>query len=180
MNMNRLTLSLLLAPMLAACQPPLEKRQGPTMGSTWHISYVRDGRAPKAEQVQIEVQQLLDAMDKAVSTYRNDSDVARFNAAPAGTCMTMPPIVTSTLAPYAQQLHRESEGAFDITLLPALDAWGFGPKAAAQKAKTALQPGAHINEILKAQAPDAPGTSPHTVSAPPSGSNAGAGADPDT
>lgn len=144
---TRHALAWLMLPLLAACQPPLEKLQGPTMGSTWHISYVREGKAPKPDAVRAEIQQLLDGMDQAVSTYRNDSDVARFNAAPAGTCMTMPPIVTQTLAPYARQLHQRSDGAFDITLLPALDAWGFGPKAAAQKAKTVIQPGAQLDQI---------------------------------
>lgn len=144
---TRHALAWLMLPLLAACQPPLEKLQGPTMGSTWHISYVREGKAPKPDAVRAEIQQLLDGMDRAVSTYRNDSDVARFNAAPAGTCMTMPPIITHTLAPYAQKLHQQSDGAFDITLLPALDAWGFGPKAAARKAKTVIQPGAQLDEI---------------------------------
>lgn len=144
---TRHALAGLILPLLAACQPPLEKLQGPTMGSTWHISYVREGNAPKPDTVRAEIQPLLDGMDRAVSTYRNDSDVARFNAAPAGTCMTMPAIVTRTLAPYARQLHQQSDGAFDITLLPALDAWGFGPKAAARKAKAVIQPGTQLDQI---------------------------------
>ncbi|MDO4682370.1 MAG: FAD:protein FMN transferase [Lautropia sp.] len=159
---TRHALTCLILPLLAACQPPLEKLHGLTMGSTWHISYVREGKAPKPDAVQAEIQQLLDDMDRAVSTYRNDSDVARFNAAPAGTCMTMPPVVTRMLAPYARQLHTQSDSAFDITLLPALDAWGFGPKAAARKAKTVIQPGTRLDDsILTGKQPAAaPGNSP--------------------
>lgn len=171
---TRHALAALMLPLLAACQPQLEKLQGPTMGSTWHISYVREGKAPKPDAVRAEIQQLLDGMDQAVSTYRNDSDVARFNATPAGTCMTMPTIVTRTLAPYAHQLHQQGDGAFDITLLPVLDAWGFGPKAAARKAR-AIQPGSRLDEITapsrgssSGQEPDpATGNSPDTPTGTP-------------
>ncbi|MDO5058263.1 MAG: FAD:protein FMN transferase, partial [Lautropia sp.] len=62
-------------------------------------------------------------------------------------------------------LHQQSDGAFDITLLPALDAWGFGPKAAAQKASTVIQPGTRLDDsILSGKQPAAaPGNSPSTL-----------------
>lgn len=96
---------------------------GPTMGSTYAISYHGKG-APDAAQMQREVQAILDEVDAAVSTYRSDSALARFNAAPAGTCMDMPQAATD-LAQHAISLSQQSGGAFDTTLLPALQAWGF-------------------------------------------------------
>ena len=119
-------------PLLAACQPDVVQLSGPTMGSSYHISYVRSSGTPEPEAVQAEIQHQLDQLDAAVSTYRDDSDLARFNAAPAGTCQPMPPMALE-LARSAKQLAADSEGAYDVTLLPVLDAWKFGPKAAREK-----------------------------------------------
>lgn len=124
--------AVLTAPfLLTACrqQSPIERLSGPTMGSTYQISYVRAQDAPEAPVLHAQIQAMLQQLDSAVSTYRDDSAVARFNAAAAGTCMEMPDEAVE-LAQHAQQLAADGEGAFDITLLPALDAWGFGPKAA--------------------------------------------------
>ncbi|MBR6975404.1 MAG: FAD:protein FMN transferase, partial [Ottowia sp.] len=109
-----------------AAPPQLVQLTGPTMGSTYAISYHGKG-APDAAQMQREVQAILDEVDAAVSTYRSDSALARFNAAPAGTCMDMPQAATD-LAQHAITLSQEIGGAFDTTLLPALQAWGFHRK----------------------------------------------------
>ena len=106
-----------------AAPPPLVQLTGPTMGSTYAISYHGKG-APGAATMQREVQAVLDEVDAAISTYRSDSALARFNAAPAGVCMDMPQAATD-LAQHALTLAQESGGAFDTTLLPALQAWGF-------------------------------------------------------
>ncbi|MDO5290453.1 MAG: FAD:protein FMN transferase [Pseudomonadota bacterium] len=117
---------------LAACQraEPIVKFGGPTMGSTYQISYVAESGTPGMVAAQAAVQAVLREVDDAVSTYRPDSALARFNAAPAGTCMAMPEAALA-LARHAQALHQASGGAFDVTLLPALNAWGFGPQARA-------------------------------------------------
>ena len=106
-----------------AAPPPLVQLSGPTMGSTYAISYHGKG-APDAAQMQREVQAILDEVDAAVSTYRSDSALARFNAAPAGACMDMPQTAVD-LAQHAISLSQQSGGTFDTTLLPALQAWGF-------------------------------------------------------
>ncbi|MDO4231996.1 MAG: FAD:protein FMN transferase [Lautropia sp.] len=153
-------LALPLAALLAGCQPKVEKISGPTMGSTWQVSFVREGSAPDAAAIQTEVQKILGDIDKAVSTYRDDSDVAHFNAAPAGICLSMPAVAID-LARYAHTLAASSQGAFDITLLPALDAWGFGPKAARQKA-TSSAPDAAAGSG-QASAPETPGKQGVTI-----------------
>ena len=128
------TVALALA---AGCQPkaaPIARIEGPTMGSTYHISYVPTATgAPAAAQAQGAVQALLGEIDAAISTYRDDSDLARFNAAPAGTCMAMPAVALD-LARHALTLAQQGEGAFDVTLLPVLEAWGFRHSAAPQAA----------------------------------------------
>ena len=114
---------------LAACKPAGQAQQvvkftGPTMGSSYQISYVAEPGVPELAAAQAGVQAILGEIDAAVSTYRADSALARFNAAPAGSCMDMPAAAIA-LAEHAQALHADSGGAFDVSLLPALEAWGF-------------------------------------------------------
>ena len=73
-----------------------------------------------------------------MSTYRLDSDIARFNQSPANSCMQMPQPVLD-LAQYGYELSRRSDGAFDLTLGPLLNLWGFGPQARAKHVPSAAE-----------------------------------------
>ena len=118
-----------LAAALTGClhSEKIESFGGPTMGSTYSVKYVQaDGVAPKAE-LQAATEAVLAEIDAQVSTYRADSLIEAFNRAPAGTCQDMPSGVLHLVAA-GNQLHEESGGAFDLTLEPLLDLWGFGPK----------------------------------------------------
>jgi thiamine biosynthesis lipoprotein len=105
----------------------IEEFGGPTMGSTYSIKYVRnDGVAPQTE-LKAATEAILAEIDQQMSTYRDDSLIEQFNQAPAGTCQTMPEGVLQ-LVRAGDRLHEESQGAFDLTLEPLLDLWGFGPR----------------------------------------------------
>lgn len=122
-------LSLLLSAsmLLAGCSERVEEFGGPTMGSTYSVKYVRSASAPSVEQARGEVEAILGEVDRQMSTYRADSDVERFNALPAGSCMALPAPMLE-LVGFASALSRDSDGAFDMTLEPLLNLWGFGPK----------------------------------------------------
>ena len=114
----------------------VEVLSGPTMGSTYTIKYVFNASTPAADAVGVEVQSILDEVDRQMSTYRLDSDIARFNQSPANSCMQMPQPVLD-LAQYGYELSRSSDGAFDLTLAPLLNLWGFGPQARAKHVPSA-------------------------------------------
>lgn len=129
----------ILAVTLTACDNNAERIEvlsGPTMGSTYTIKYVKNASTPAADAVGVEVQNILDEVDRQMSTYRLDSDIARFNQSPANTCMKMPQPVLE-LAQYGDDLSRASDGAFDLTLSPLLDLWGFGPQARGKQVPSA-------------------------------------------
>ena len=97
---------------------------GTTMGSTYSIKWVGSDSTPEPEQIKLQVDELLEEFESVASTWRPDSQLSRFNAAPAGTCQEMPqPIVD--LVVLAEQLHDESAGSFDLTLGPLMRLWGF-------------------------------------------------------
>lgn len=116
----------------------VEVLTGPTMGSTFTIKYVHNASTPAADAVGVAVQSILDEVDRQMSTYRLDSDIARFNQSPANTCMPMPQPVLD-LVQYGDELSRISDGAFDLTLGPLLDVWGFGPQARVKHVPSAEQ-----------------------------------------
>ncbi|MEW7859900.1 FAD:protein FMN transferase [Pseudomonas chlororaphis] len=105
----------------------LESFGGPTMGSTYSIKYVRRAGLAAPSEVQAQVERILAQIDRQMSTYRNDSDIERFNDLPANSCQAMPAAVLR-LIEVGQQLSRDSQGAFDLTVEPLLNLWGFGPQ----------------------------------------------------
>ncbi|WP_449434000.1 FAD:protein FMN transferase [Pseudomonas putida] len=116
--------------LLAACNqgPTLERLGGPTMGSSYTIQYVRAAGGPAPAEVQAAVEVILHDIDRHYSTYRADSTVSRFNQLPANQCLVLPSDMLDLVA-FGQHLAEQSAGAFDLTVEPLLDLWGFGPQA---------------------------------------------------
>ncbi len=124
----------LVAAALAGCSHPdkVDGFGGPTMGSTYSVKFVRTESTPETLKLQQGVEAILAEIDQQVSTYRPDSLVSRFNQAPAGSCQPMPQPVLDMVS-LGERFSRDSEGAYDMTLLPLLDAWGFGPGSRGEK-----------------------------------------------
>ncbi|MBH3427407.1 FAD:protein FMN transferase [Pseudomonas alkylphenolica] len=110
----------------------LERISGPTMGSSYTVQYVRTPQGPSPERVRREVETILEGVDKRFSTYRGDSLTATFNRLPANSCQAMPADVLA-LVRVGEQLSQSSDGAFDLTVEPLLDLWGFGPQSRLEK-----------------------------------------------
>lgn len=127
-----------LAAALTGClfQDKIESFVGPTMGSTYTVKYVAGSGAADKAQLWRDTESILADIDKQLSTYRSDSDIEIFNALPAGECMAMPEGVRE-LVLAGQQLSDESNGAFDLTIEPLLNLWGFGPQGKGERVPTA-------------------------------------------
>lgn len=82
----------------------------------------------------------VDQVDRQMSTWKPDSDLMRFNAAPVGEWVAVPAdlafVVTEGL-----KIARDSRGAFDMTVGAAVNAWGFGPPPADPLAVADPSPG---------------------------------------
>lgn len=114
--------------LLAGCGDRLEQFGGPTMGSSYSVKYIRSASGLSVDQARNEVEGILAEVDRQMSTYRADSEVERFNALPAGSCMTLPAPMLE-LVSFAGELSKSSDGAFDMTVEPLLNLWGFGPQS---------------------------------------------------
>ncbi len=97
------------------------------MGCTYLVKIVDAPLSPQQiETLKTEVDQRLKEVNRQMSHYQPDSDLSRFNRAPANVPFKVPPGF-ARVARQALELNCVSEGAFDPTLGPVIDVWGFGP-----------------------------------------------------
>ncbi|MBV7550210.1 FAD:protein FMN transferase [Pseudomonas sp. PDM26] len=128
----RVSLLVMLLTLLYGCGERIERISGPTMGSTYSIQYVPAAQTPDSQRVKAEVETILAALDQQFSNWRSDSVVSRFNDLPAGACQALPEDMQRLLA-YGEFLFRESGGAFDLTVQPLMNLWGFGPQSRGER-----------------------------------------------
>ncbi len=108
---------------------PLAAFQGPAMGTVWNAKLagpLADSLASKASSA---VAAALEGVVRRMSTYLDSSELARFNAAPAGKAVALSRETLEVFA-LAREVSAATGGAFDVTVAPAVDAWGFGPSKA--------------------------------------------------
>ena len=102
----------------------VHRLQGWTMGSTWQVNAVGPASLdPYPLKAAIEAE--LATLDQQLSGYRDTADLSRFNRAPVGQWHALPPHLAAVLT-FGQALHRESAGAFDLSVKPLVNLWGFG------------------------------------------------------
>lgn len=108
--------------------PPLEELRlaGRAQGTTYRIHAYRatDG-SPPADVVERQVTEELDHIDRLLSSWRDDSEIERFNAAPPGTPFVLSPENAALLA-RSREVWRLTNGAFDPALGAVIRLWGFG------------------------------------------------------
>ena len=99
---------------------------GQTMGTTWEVKLAGPGLGPQ------EIRQAAGAAESALaevvslmSNWEADSEISRFNAHSSLAPFTVSP-PTLEVVSAAQAISEETEGAFDITVGPLVEAWGFG------------------------------------------------------
>jgi len=117
----------LLPPTISAEPPPagmdVLTLGGASMGTTWSARVA--GMAGR-ETLQRGLQQQLDRVVAQMSHWEPDSDLGRFNRAPAGTWHTLPGGFFKVLH-YALGVARASGGACDPCAGQLVNLWGFGP-----------------------------------------------------
>ncbi|GGY41122.1 thiamin biosynthesis lipoprotein ApbE [Bacterioplanes sanyensis] len=123
------TLVLLSMFLLACSQAPeqrVERISGPTMGTSYHISIVAQGSVDLSA-LQAQVDQRLRAINRSMSTYDPSSELSLLNQRQQGGEAQVSDDLAEVLA-MALQVNQQSEGAFDVTVGPLVNRWGFGPE----------------------------------------------------
>ncbi len=134
---TRLSLSasfLFLFLFLVACAPAKTERDsykfsGNTMGTQYNITVVAEkGKSLTIDkdQLQKEIDTELKSINQIMSTYIPDSELMQFNRSPLNEVQEIsePLMVVFGMG---KMVSDRSNGAFDVTVGPLVDLWGFGP-----------------------------------------------------
>lgn len=102
---------------------------GSIFGTSYTVRVVPAGAIDEARRLQLEdaVEQALQAVDAAMSTWREDSEIERFNRSGVEPFPASPALLEVVAA--AIDVSTRSDGAFDVTVGPLVEAWGFGARA---------------------------------------------------
>lgn len=114
---------------LSACAKPapLLQLEGRSMGTSWHVTLMpATGQTADREALQHGIEAALEAVNHSMSTYRDDSEISRFNALSPDTWFDLSPDFYTVLST-ALAVGWQSGGAYDVTVAPLVNLWGFGP-----------------------------------------------------
>lgn len=127
---------LLLACGLTACGPQtadnIHTFSGATMGAGYSVIVNAPALPVARRDIEAGIADILDEVTMQMSTYRPDSELMRLNnAQDTGPLPVSKDLLTVLLA--AQAISRLTQGAFDITVYPLVELWGFGPTGEYQR-----------------------------------------------
>ena len=127
---------LLVVFLVLSTRPRLYSFNGQVMGTTYNVSYVADLFSHPLSEVSPVVHAALADVDQRMSTYKPDSELMRFNRSPVGQPFTVSADIVE-LVREARVISQMSGGAYDITVGPLVNLWGFGPREQSQSGSSA-------------------------------------------
>lgn len=98
---------------------------GETMGTTYHVTVTVDPDPDTSIVILAAIDTVLRRVDDWMSTYRPDSEISRFNDFTGSGWFAVSP-ETAQVISAALRVSADSAGAFDVTVGPLVDLWGFG------------------------------------------------------
>ncbi len=116
------------------------KITGPTMGTTYHITY----EDSLGRDLQARVDSLLSEVNLSVSTYIDSSLISRFNRAEKGLDLSAEPEALRrhflNNLRISRRVYEWSDAYFDPTVMPLVNYWGFGytPKGKGEAVDSSL------------------------------------------
>ncbi|KQV80371.1 thiamine biosynthesis protein ApbE [Massilia sp. Root351] len=158
---------ILLPQQISEVAPPrgsaVHRLGGLSMGTSWTV-LVAGAAVP--QQLQASLQQQLDSVVAEMSHWEAESDLGRYNRAPPGSWLPLPPACFDVLS-FAMQVAHLSGGAYDPCAGAIVNAWGFGPSGRHDQPGFVAPSAARIAELRAARAaqrlllappPEVPGT----------------------
>jgi FAD:protein FMN transferase len=105
---------------------PVHELVGPTMGTSFRVLIAADLAEGELDRTRRLVEERLDSLSRLMSTYDATSEISRFNRHASTEPVAATPELIDVLT-MAREVSERSGGAFDVTVGPLVEAWGFGP-----------------------------------------------------
>jgi thiamine biosynthesis lipoprotein len=126
-----------LALLVTACgndssQARLREFDGDTQGTTYHIKVVDLPAALTPDTVKSAIEAELDDVTQHLSTYTPGSELSLFNRSRDSGWLPASTGLVQVLSE-ARQISELSHGAYDVTVGPLVNLWGFGAEDAAEQ-----------------------------------------------
>lgn len=120
---------------------PYQRHEGMIFGTVYHITYQSD------EDLKKEILATLNEVDATLSTFNETSVVSLVNK---NMEVTLTPMFLH-LFQLAQKISADTDGAFDITVAPLVNAWGFGFKHNSFPSETQVDSLMHLTDYRKVE-----------------------------
>lgn len=122
--------------LLVSCDSPTQKSalefHGLTMGASYTIKLLNAPPTLRAAKTEHEIAAILNRLHSQMSTYDANSEISRFNTSQSADWFPVSKDVCVIVAE-ALRISSLTDGAFDITVGPLVNLWGFGSDATRTK-----------------------------------------------
>ncbi|VAW82164.1 FAD:protein FMN transferase [hydrothermal vent metagenome] len=118
--------------MLSACHSNADEYQltefsGLTMGTTWSVKVLGFLTTSDQSAIDADINKILSAISQSMSTYDRKSELSRFNSSSNTGWFAASDALIEVLGA-AHDVSKMTAGAFDVTVGPLVNLWGFGPQ----------------------------------------------------
>lgn len=136
-----LFLIVLLAFFIAACSPSksvvVHEFSGQIMGTYFRIKMLGDNEN-ELKKLDVALMDSMERVNQSMSNYIETSEISRFNRLSATQQMKLSPQFAQVMRE-SIELSKMSNGAFDVTISPLINAWGFGEKGSIDRQPSATE-----------------------------------------
>ncbi len=126
MRIISITSIVLLVIYFVYFKPRTHRFAGSTMGTRYNVTYQAPWWQVKKQQAINAVHNAVTDIDQRMSTYKYNSELMQFNRAEIGKPFKLSQDIVK-LIQTADKISEISNGAYDITIGPVVNLWGFGP-----------------------------------------------------
>ena len=98
---------------------------GNTMGTTYRVKWLSNQGTEGTQEIRAGIDDQLEDINRRMSTYLPDSELSRFNRS-SGSDWFAVSVTTAEVVKEALRIADLTQGAFDPTIGPLVDLWGFG------------------------------------------------------
>ena len=107
--------------MIRSLKRLIRQLEGLAFGTSFNITF----DDPKIRYTEADIDSLIHAMNKSLSTYIPNSDISKINK---GDTTVVVDALFQEVFEKSAKIYQETEGAFDPTIGTLVNAWGFGPE----------------------------------------------------